>query len=141
MPHVISDSIAGRANAAQLGLVCSWTDGGRDAAWVHLAGASARATVPQMERTLAQSSLGARLVLLDLRDLEFIDSSGVHAIVNASSRARQADRRLVLLRGPPSVDGMFTLTGSWDQLEIGDLNPAEPPSEALVQVAEQDCAS
>lgn len=36
MPHVIRASIAGRANAPQLPLVCSWTDGGRDAAWVHL---------------------------------------------------------------------------------------------------------
>jgi anti-anti-sigma regulatory factor len=36
--------------------------------------------------------LEARLVVLDLRDLEFIDSSAVNAI----GRARQAARQLVL---------------------------------------------
>ena len=41
----------------------------------------------------------AQLVVLDLRELAFMDSSGVHAIVNASIRARQVGRRLVLLRG------------------------------------------
>ena len=141
MSHVLSDSIAGPANAVPPALVCSWTDGGRDAAWVHLTGALDLATVPQLEQTLEQFHLAARLVLLDLRRLESIDSSGVDAIVKASSRARRAARRLVLLRGPPSVDRMFMLDGSSDQLEIGDLNPAESPIERVVQLAEPDCAS
>lgn len=141
MSHALSDSIAGRTSAPRPALVCSWTDGGRDAAWVQLAGALELATVPQLEQTLEQFQLAAQLVVLDLRDLEFIDRSDVRAIVDASSRARQADRRPALLRGPPSVDRMFKLSGSSKQLEIGDLNPAESPIEALVQLAERDCAS
>ena len=45
------------------------------------------ATSPQLERTLDESA--ARLVVLDMRDLGFMDCSGVHAIVEASHRARE----------------------------------------------------
>jgi anti-anti-sigma factor len=79
-------------------LVCSWTDDGPDAAWVHASGELGIATVPQLVRILRLSQLRARLVVLDLRELELIDSSGVHAIVNASIRARRLGGRLVLLR-------------------------------------------
>jgi anti-anti-sigma factor len=138
MPYVPSDSIAGRADALRPALVCSWTDGGRDAAWVHLAGALDVASVPQLEQTLGEPQLQARLVVLDLRELEFIDSSGVQAILNESSRARHAGRRLVLLRGPPTVDRMFTLSGRSDQLDIGELAPAERQIQEPLQVAEHD---
>ena len=49
----------------------------------------------RLERTLSRSQ--ARLVVLDLRELTFIDSSGVHAIVSAGIRARKGGRRLVLV--------------------------------------------
>ena len=58
------------------------------------------ATTSQLERTLRDSRSQARVVVLDLRKLEFMDCSGAHAIVNASIRARQLGRRLILLRGP-----------------------------------------
>jgi anti-anti-sigma regulatory factor len=45
------------------------------------------AAVPQLVRTLRQAQLKARLVVLDLRELQLMDSSGVHVIVNASIRA------------------------------------------------------
>jgi anti-sigma B factor antagonist len=134
-------SLAGRADAVPSGLVCSWTDGGLDAAWVQVAGELNLATVPQLVRTLREPRLQAQLVVLDLRDLELLDCSGVQAIVDASSRARQTGRRLVLLRGPPCVDQMFTLTGCSGELEIGDLDSGEPPVPALTVLAEEDLAS
>ena len=111
-------------------------------------------TAPQPERALREPQSHARLVVLDLRErarsaracvheicasvldlreLAFMDSSSAHAIV----RARQVGRRVVLLRGPQ----MYTLTGSSDDLEIGDTHPAEPPIGALPQPAEQELAS
>jgi anti-anti-sigma factor len=77
--------------------------------------------VPQLMRTLRAPQLQARLIVLDLRELASIDSYGVRAIVNASIDARRAGRQLVLLRGTPNVDRMFTLTGSSEGLEIGDV--------------------
>jgi anti-anti-sigma factor len=60
--------------------------------------------------------------VLDLRELAFMDSSGVRAIVNASIRAREVGRQLVVLPGPPNVDRMFALTGSADDVEIGEVS-------------------
>jgi anti-sigma B factor antagonist len=132
----LPDSIAGSADTLPPALVCSWNDGGPDAAWVHVAGELDIAAVPQLERTLREPRLQARLVVLDLRELAFIDSCGVHAVVNASVRARQAGRRLVLLRGPPNIDRILTLTGCSDDLEIGDIGPVEPTIAALLQLAD-----
>ena len=61
-------------------------------------------------------------MVLDLRELAFMDCSGAHASISA----RQLGRRLVLVRGPPNVDRMFTLTGSSDAVEIADLDQFEP---------------
>jgi anti-anti-sigma regulatory factor len=57
----------------------------------------------------------------------------VHAIVNASARARQRGRRLVVLRGPPDVDRVFSLTGSAGDVESGDVEPVEPSVQALLR--------
>jgi anti-anti-sigma regulatory factor len=75
------------------------------------------ATAPQLVGTLRQAHLQPRLVVLDPRELESIDSSGVHAIVNDELRARQAGR-------PP----------------IGDINHVEPAAVALLQVADEELA-
>jgi anti-sigma B factor antagonist len=129
-PQSFFDSVAGRA-AATRPFVCSRTEGGLDAAWVHVAGDLDIATTPQLVRALRESQSRARLVVLDLRELAFMDSSGVHAIVDASSRARQHGRRLLLLRGPAHIDRIFSLTGYSDEVETGDLGPVEPPAGSL----------
>jgi anti-sigma B factor antagonist len=94
-------------------------------------------TAPALEQTLRDAELRARLVVLDLRELTFTDSSGVHVITNASVRADRAGRRLVLVRGPAQADRKLTLTTS-NHLEIVDLDPGEPVAHALSQLAQQD---
>jgi anti-sigma B factor antagonist len=131
--QAVPDSIAGRADAPPSSFVCCWANSGLDAAWAHLAGELDIATASQLEQTLDQSQLAARVVVLDLRKLEFIDSSGVHAIVKANSRARQSGRRLVLMRGSPSVDRIFALAGCSDELEIGEFDRVEPPVQARLE--------
>jgi anti-anti-sigma factor len=135
---VLSHSIAGNANPPLPTLVCSWTDGGRDAAWVHVAGELTVATLPHLDRTLREPQVQARLVVLDLRELEFMDGSGAHALVSHAVRARKAGRRLVLLRGPANVDGMLTLAGCSGDLEIGDLGHVESAVAALPQLADEE---
>jgi len=122
-----------RADEMLPAFVCSWTDGGRDAAWVHVTGDLDLAAAPQLEWTLREAALQARLVVLDLRELGFMDSAGVKAIVDASIRARRDGRRLLLLRGPPNVDRVFALTASSDKVEIGDLARGEPALRVLLQ--------
>ena len=114
MPHPLlsTDPTASREHSPPSTLACSWTDSGPDAARVHVAGELDIATVAQLVRTLRECQLQTRLVVLDLRELEFMDSSGVHAIMSASIRARRLSGQLVLLRPPPNVDRMFTLSGA-----------------------------
>lgn len=120
---VFPDPFGGRAAFLPPPFVCSWTDGTLDAANVHVSGELDIATTPQLQRMLNEPQLQARLVVLDLREVAFIDASGVHVIVNASIGARRVGNRLVLLRGGPDVDRVFALTGSSDDVEIVDLDP------------------
>jgi anti-sigma B factor antagonist len=123
---VLANSTARRARALAAPFACSWTSGGRNAVWVHLAGELDIATTPQLERTLHDPQSQAELVVLDLRELAFMDTSGMHAIVSAGIHARRVGRRLIVLRGPPDVDRIFALTGSSDDVENGYLDPLEP---------------
>ena len=115
--------LGGRAKFLPQPFACSWTSGAPDSANVHVIGELDIATTPQLRRTLREPQLQAQLVVLDLREVAFIDASGVHAIVSASRRARKIGHRLVLLRGGLDVDRVFTLTGSSGDVEIVDLDP------------------
>jgi anti-anti-sigma factor len=115
--------LGGRARFLPQPFACSWTNGVLDSANVHVIGELDIATTPQLQRTLREPQLQAQLVVLDMREVAFIDASGVHAIVNASLRAREVGHRLVLLRGGLDVDRVFTLTGSSGDVEIVDLDP------------------
>ena len=51
----------------------------------------------------------AERITIDLRQMHFIDLSGVRAIVNADARL---EGRLRLVKGPPAVHSVFRLTGA-----------------------------
>jgi anti-anti-sigma factor len=138
---VSPSSTAVRAEYSPPAFVRSWTNGDPEAAWVHVAGDLNLATVAQLVRKLREPRLQLRLVVLDLRDLVQIDSSGLQAIVKACVRARKVGRRLVLLRGPPNVDRLFTQAGSSDDVEIGDIHPLESPVQVLRALVEEDVAA
>ena len=126
-----TDQIPARADARPPAFGCTASHGGLDAAWVYVVGELDIATAPELERTLRESQQRAHLTVLDLRELAFMDSAGVHAIVNASVQARQDGRRLVLVRGRPDIYRMFTLTGSTGDVDIADPDPVQPPAQTL----------
>ena len=129
MPH--TERILAGADARPTAFSCTATHGGLDAAWVHVVGELDIVTAPQLERRLHESLQLAHLTVLDLRELTFMDCASVHTIVAASVRARDAGRRLVLVRGRPDIYRLFTLTGSGTEVDIGDLDPVQPPAHAL----------
>ena len=129
MPH--TDQIRARADTLPPAFACTATHGGLDAAWVSVVGELDIATASELALTLHESGQLAHLTVLDLRELAFMDSAGVHTIVNASLRARKAGRRLVLVRGRPDIYRMFTLTGSTGDVDIADADPLPPPVPAL----------
>jgi anti-sigma B factor antagonist len=105
--------------------VCSWRIGGWDAAWVQVAGELDLVTSPQFRQRLGEAQRALRLVVLDLRELGFIDSSGVHVILDAACDARRYGGRLLIVRGPAPVDRVLALTGVDKEVMIFDLPPAE----------------
>jgi anti-sigma B factor antagonist len=104
-------------------LRCVLSHSDRDAAWVRLGGELDLTSGPELAQSLRQALGGSRVVVVDLRQLAFMDSAGVHVIVDAHNRARRAGRRLVIIRGPGQVTRLLDLTGFSDRLEIVDLDP------------------
>ena len=59
-------------------------------------------------------------LVLDLRRVEFIDSTGLRALIAADERARSEGRRLAVVRGPNAVERLLALTKLDQRLEIVD---------------------
>jgi anti-sigma B factor antagonist len=64
-------------------------------------------------------------IVLDLRQLGFVDSAGVARLLAAQRRAQREGRRLLVVRGGRAIQRLFALTAVDAFLEIvGDL-PSE----------------
>ena len=61
-----------------------------------------------------------RRIVIDLRDLEFIDSTGIRIIYTADMRSRADSDRLVIRRGPDRVHRLFVMTDLADRLPFVD---------------------
>ena len=57
-------------------------------------------------------------LVLDLRKLDFMDSTGLRLIMSAQSRARTRGRRLAIVLGSEPVKRLFRLAGVNRRLEI-----------------------
>jgi anti-sigma B factor antagonist len=76
---------------------------------------------PILEQELQRAlDAGAELVVVDLRQLAFMDSTGLHVVVAAQQRLHEAGRRLVLIRGGVQVQRLFELTGLGQVLAMVD---------------------
>jgi anti-sigma B factor antagonist len=63
-------------------------------------------------------------VILDLRGLEFLDTTGLSRLVALRRRCRRTGRRLVLVRGSHSVQRLFAVTAMNEHFEVV-RDPAE----------------
>jgi anti-anti-sigma factor len=92
-----------------------------DRTHVALRGELDLSTAEKVERELQRIEEDAPpLVVLDLSGLTFLDSTGLRLIVGADQRARQSDRRLVVVRGPATVQRVFSITKLDERLEMVD---------------------
>ena len=71
-------------------------------------------------------------IVLDLRELTFMDSCGMGRLLAARHRARRAERRLLLVRGGRAVQYLIALAGAEEAFEMvadvpGSLRRAEAP--------------
>ena len=89
-------------------------------AHVALKGELDLSTVGKLEDELIRLESGPRLVVIDMSQLSFLDSTGLRAVVTADERAREAGRRLVIVRGPDAVQRVFAITRLEERLEMVD---------------------
>jgi len=89
---------------------------------VALAGELDLAGAATLEHALDELDGGA--VVVDLRGLEFMDSSGLRAIALAAQRLRAAGRRFALVPGAEQVMRVFDITRMRERLEFV-ADPAE----------------
>lgn len=92
-----------------------------DSVHVELSGELDLASAPKLEDELKHvEDGGPSVIVLDLRALSFMDSSGLRALLAADARAKEAGRRLVLVRGDERVQRVLRITRLDERLEIVD---------------------
>ena len=92
---------------------------------VQLSGELDISTAPKVEDELARIEPGRpELIVLDLRKLAFMDSTGLRLLIAADTRARQQSRRLTIVKGPEPVQRVFRITRLEERLEIVDEVPS-----------------
>ena len=78
-------------------------------------------SAPALERALERlPDSDAELIIVDLRALEFMDSTGLHLLVRAQQWAHASGRRFAVVKGSEQVQRLFELTGVTENLTIVD---------------------
>ena len=94
---------------------------------LHTAGDLDIAVAHALDEALAfVETLEPTTIILDFKDVQFIDSSGLHALVLAHERANQVGRMLVVLNGADGVRKVFELTGLDHMFEPASASDPEP---------------
>jgi len=89
-------------------------------ATVTLRGEVDLASVARLERAREEAFCSAVDVRIDLRGVEFIDSTGVKFLLETNSIAQRTSRKLRLLKPPDGVMRTLTLSGADRHLPFVD---------------------
>jgi anti-anti-sigma factor len=88
-------------------------------AHVRLVGELDIATTPSAEAEVKRLEQdGAPVIVLDLRGLTFMDSTGLRLLVAADARARETGHQLTIIRGPEAVHRVLEITGLDAKLNV-----------------------
>lgn len=99
----------------------------RDGVVVHCRGELDIASADMLREALRDTDTQVPTVVLDLREVTFIDSAGVSALVGEHNRARTRGFRLALaVGGAPRIERVIALSGLKGVLEL-----VEVPEEVL----------
>jgi len=76
-------------------------------------------SVAQLDQQMdALLERGFNRVVLDLRGVTFIDSTGLHAILEANAASDRAGVEFAIVQGPPPVQRLFELTQTGSALRF-----------------------
>jgi anti-sigma B factor antagonist len=100
-----------------------------DGTTVRLSGELDISTAGVLERVLAelQRPDGPARIVMDLRGLRFMDSTGLRLLVTADLRLRGEGRELALVPGPESVHRVFRLALLEERLTFVDGSNGSDP--------------
>ncbi|MBV9002507.1 MAG: STAS domain-containing protein, partial [Solirubrobacterales bacterium] len=79
--------------------------------------ASSPALQEELDRVAASET---QRLIIDLRALDFMDSTGLSVLVRAHQRAEEQGRELAMVKGPQQVQRLLSLTGVADRLTVAD---------------------
>jgi anti-anti-sigma factor len=84
------------------------------------------ATTPELEQALTEATADSMAeIVLDLRELTFMDSTGLRALAQANSRADEAGVKLSIIRGRRQIERVLEISGLGTLLPLVDAPPAE----------------
>jgi anti-sigma B factor antagonist len=88
-------------------------------------------TAPALrERLIEASESGCETVVVDMRDVDFIDSSGLGVLVSALKRVREHDGQLRIVTAKEPILKIFRITGLDRVFELSPTLPDDLGSEA-----------
>jgi anti-anti-sigma factor len=86
------------------------------------------ASVPLLQSELAAVALeAAPMIVLDLRELQFMDSTGLRTILAAHDRCQERRQEFAVTRGSDQVERLLSITRVSEHLRIIDC-----PDEAVL---------
>jgi anti-anti-sigma factor len=77
-------------------------------------------TVHEVRDALTRAASSCRRVVLDLRQVTFMDSSGLRLLVEAQQEAERDGFAFAVVRGPASLERLFEVTGLDGRLDLFD---------------------
>ena len=78
------------------------------------------ATVGALRSELTGALGRAEKVVLDLREVTFMDTQGLAAVIEAQQASAESGTRLVVVRAPETVHRLFDMIGLSDRLTVVD---------------------
>lgn len=118
---------------------CSWSGDGVWFAWVRPVGELDFATAPVLDEAINAAQSQARMLVVDLRGLTFVDSSVVHLLVEARLRAALLSRQLTMIPAARPLQDIFDLVGPGHGLGRLFVSPQDVP--AVLRLVEADAAA
>jgi anti-sigma B factor antagonist len=99
-----------------------------DRAVVHLDGELDLASAPLLEREIGSPEVrAAKRLVIDLRGLRFVDSTGLRTIFGAHARARERGQKFAVTRGSEQVQRVLAITRLGEHLPVID-SPEQMPA-------------
>lgn len=84
-------------------------------------------TVDQVRQVIDREHDGSSPLVIDLRGVTFLDTSGLRMVVAQNNRADDRGHTLTIVRGPAAVQRVFEIAGLEPKLPFAD-EPGSPGS-------------